>query len=146
MNGYYVVDLNSLKASLIQSKDQVFNTSDLANGNLALQREADQKAGAAGAASVDRRELIRNNHIAIYPNPVTEGTVRVYFNNQQQGQYRMQLLDVAGRVVNEERINIATKIQVEEMNVDEKLAKGMYMLKVLDSRKKALFADKILVQ
>ena len=58
----------------------------------------------------------------------------------------MQLLDIAGRVVNEERINIATKIQVEEMNVDEKLAKGMYMLKVLDSRKKALFADKILVQ
>jgi hypothetical protein len=144
--GYYSVDLQSLKATLIESKDKVFNTSDLANGNLALQQEADKKASAVSAAAVLSRDIVRNNNISVYPNPVTDGSFRLYFDNQRQGKYEVQLVDLAGRVVSAETISIGAKSQVEEIFVSTKLAKGMYMVKVVDGSRKALFADKILVQ
>jgi hypothetical protein len=146
VNAYYAVDINTLKATAIQSQGKVFNTSDLANGNFALQKEADQKAGAVSAAQVDRRDLVRNSNITMYPNPVTEGSVRLYFNNQQAGRYKLQLVDLAGRVLNEQVITIANKVQVEEMLLDPKFSRGMYMIKLLDGKKKALFSDKILLQ
>ena len=146
VNAYYTVDLNTLKSTAIPSQGQVFNTSDLANGNFALQKEADQKASAVSAAQVNRRDLIRNSNITMYPNPVTEGSVRLYFNNQQAGRYKLQLLDLAGRVLNEQMITIANKVQVEEMLLDPKFSRGMYMIKLLDGKKKALFSDKILIQ
>ncbi len=146
VNAYYTVDLNTLKATAIPSQGQVFNTSDLANGNFAFQKEADQKAAAVSAAQVNRRDLIRNSNITMYPNPVTEGMVRLYFNNQPAGRYKLQLLDLQGRVLNEQLVTIANKVQVEEMLLDPKFSRGMYMIKLLDGKKKALYADKILIQ
>jgi hypothetical protein len=146
VNGYYTVDLNTLKASLIPVKDQVYNTSDLANGNLALQKEADKKASAVAAASVGRREPTENANITVYPNPVTDRSVRLYFTNQQAGRYKVQLVDLAGRVLNEQMLTIANKVQVEEMQLDPKFARGLYIVKLLDGKKKALFTDKILIQ
>ena len=146
INAYYTVDLNSLKASPIQAAGQVFNTSDLANGNFALQKEADKKASGVSAAEINRRDLVRNSNVTIYPNPVTEGSVRLYFNNQQAGRYKIQLVDLAGRVLNEQIITIASRVQVEEMILDPKFARGVYLVKLVDGKRKALFADKILVQ
>jgi hypothetical protein len=144
--GYFEVDLSSLKASKIESKGQVFNTSDLANGNLALQDEADKKASAVNAAAVLKRELVRNENISVYPNPVTDGSFRLYFDNQRQGRYEIQVVDLTGRIVSSQPVTIGAKAQVEEMYVSKTLARGMYMVKVVDGRRKALFADKLLVQ
>ncbi len=146
VNAYYVVDMKTLKATLIESKEKVFNTSDLANGYLAFQKEADQKASAVSAATIDRRQLIRNLNVTVYPNPVTDGSFRLYFNNQQKGKYEVQIVDLAGRVVGTQSILIANKVQVEEMYLNNNLSRGVYMVKLVDGRKKALFADKILVQ
>lgn len=143
--GYFEVDLQSLKASRIESKSQVFNTSDMANGNLALQKEADRKASAVSAASVIGRGVVRDNNISVYPNPVTDGSFRLYFDNQRQGKYEIQLLDLTGRVINSQVISIGGKAQVEEMFVSKNLARGMYMVKVVNG-KKELFSDKLLVQ
>jgi hypothetical protein len=90
--------------------------------------------------------LIGNSNITIYPNPVTEGSVRLYFNGQQAGRYKVQLVDLAGRVLSEQMITIANKVQVEEMILDSKFARGVYMVKLVDGKRKALFADKIMVQ
>lgn len=144
--GYFEVDLASLKAVQIKSNAQVYNTSDMANGNLALQKEADKKASAVSAASVLSRNIIRNDNISVFPNPVTDGSFRLYFDNQRQGKYEIQLVDLTGRVINSQVISIGSKAQVEEMFVSSNLARGMYMVKVVDGRRKALFADKLLVQ
>jgi hypothetical protein len=144
--GYYKVDLSSLKATKIETKDKVFNTSDLANGNLALEKEANAKASAVSAAQLLRRDIVRNDNISVFPNPVTDGSFRLYFDNQRQGKYEIQLVDLTGRVVNSQPISIGAKAQVEEMFVSSNLARGMYMVKVVDGSRKALFADKILIQ
>jgi hypothetical protein len=146
-NGYFEVDLASLKATRIEARSgQVYNTSDMANGNLALQKEADKKASAVSAASVLRRDIVRNDNISVFPNPVTDGSFRLYFDNQRQGRYEIQVVDLTGRVINSQIVNIGAKAQVEEMYVSKNLARGMYMVKVVDGSRKALFADKLLVQ
>lgn len=144
--GYFEVDLQSLKATRINTNAQVFNTSDLANGNLALQKEANQKASAVSAAPVLRRDIIHNDNISAYPNPVTDGSFRLYFDNQRQGRYEIQLVDLTGRVVSTQPVSIASKVQVQEVILSSKLARGTYMVKVVDGSRRALFADKILVQ
>lgn len=144
--GYYTVDLQSLRAKKIAAKETVFNTSDLANGNLALQKEADQKASAVSAASLMKRDIVRNDKISVFPNPVTDGSFRVYFDNQEQGRYELQLVDLTGRVINTQAVNVGAKAQVEEMYVNKSLARGMYLVKVVDGNRKALFSDKILIQ
>ncbi|HYF31294.1 MAG TPA: T9SS type A sorting domain-containing protein [Chitinophagaceae bacterium] len=144
--GYYSVDLQSLKATKLESKEKVFNTSDLANANLALKKEADQKASAVSAAALLNRQIVRNDNISVYPNPVTDGTFRLYFDNQRQGKYEIQLLDLTGRVVSSQSITIGAKAQVEDMVVSSNLARGMYLVKVVDGRRKAMFSDKILIQ
>jgi hypothetical protein len=146
IEGYFEVDLASLKATAIPAGAKVFNTSDMANGNLALQKEANKKASAVSAAAVLKRDLVRNDHISVFPNPVTDGSFRLYFDNQRQGRYEVQLVDLTGRVINSQVINIGAKAQVEEMYVSKNLARGMYMVKVVDGNRKALFADKLLVQ
>jgi hypothetical protein len=144
--GYYKVDLQSLKATKIETKEKVFNTSDLANGNLAMEKEANAKASAVSAASLLRRDIVRNDNISVFPNPVTDGSFRLYFDNQRSGKYEIQLVDLTGRIVNSQSLSLGAKAQVEEMFVSSKLARGMYMVKVVDGSKKALFADKILIQ
>lgn len=144
--GYYKVDLQSLKATRIETKEKVSNISDLANANLALEKEANAKASAVSAASILRRDIVRNDNISVFPNPVTEGSFKLYFDNQRGGKYEIQLVDLTGRVVNSQPISIGAKTQVEEMFISSKLARGMYMVKVVDGSRKALFADKILIQ
>jgi hypothetical protein len=145
-NAYYTVDLNTLKATVITAKEKVFNTSDLANGNFALQKEADKKASAVAAAQVDRRDLIRNDHVSIYPNPVTEGNFRMYFKDQQLGKYEIQLVDLTGRIISSKAISIVNKTQVEDVNVNDNLSRGLYSVKLIGGNKRAQFADRILVQ
>lgn len=144
--GYYAVELESLKATKLESKDKVFNTSDLANGNLALQKEADKKASAVSAASILNRQIVRNDNISVYPNPVTTGNFRLYFDNQNQGKYEIQLVDLTGRVVSAQPVTIGAKSQVEEVVVSANMARGMYFVKVVDGKRKALFSDKVLIQ
>ena len=70
----------------------------------------------------------------------------MYFDNQRQGKYEIQLVDLTGRVISTQPVTIGVKAQVEEMVVSANLARGMYLVKVVDGRRKALFSDKILIQ
>ena len=141
--GYYRVDMNNWSASPIPpAVGKVFNTSDLANGNLAFANERQQQIVPAAM----RREIVANNRIAIFPNPVTEGLFRVSFDNYEHGRYEIQLVDIRGRILTQKSIAVGARGQVEEMNVTPQLSKGMYLVKVLNNKKKTVFADKIFVE
>jgi hypothetical protein len=46
--GYYEVDLKTWKATKVKGNGAVFNTSDLANGNIAFENETRRRANATG--------------------------------------------------------------------------------------------------
>jgi sugar lactone lactonase YvrE len=137
--GYYKVDMHSWQATRIDIKGTVFNASDLANGNLAF---ANDKT----TSPLINRAIIRNDKIALYPNPVATNQVYVSFNSKESGRYTIQLVDLAGKVISENKVQIGIGGQVVPVAVNNGLARGPYMLKVLSNSKKAVFTDKLIVE
>lgn len=140
-DGYFEVDMKSWKATKVNTNGKVFNASDLANGNIALQNE-----NRAETAPLFTRPLSANNRISLYPNPVAEGMFRVSFDNDELGRYDIQLVDITGRILLQKPVNIANRGQVVEVELKKAFAKGMYFVKVLGNTKKIVYSDKIIVE
>jgi hypothetical protein len=131
--------MHSWEATRIDIKGTVFNASDLANGNLAFAKDVP-------STPLINRALIRNEKIALYPNPVTTNLIYVSFNSKESGRYTIQLVDLNGKIISEKIAVIANGAQVVPVGVKSGLAKGPYMVKVLSNSKKAVFTDKLIVQ
>lgn len=154
-DGYYRFDLNTLQAERVSPEGAVFNASDLANGNLAFDKSKkdDQPAQETPKATAD--ELAKqkpgvegeglNKGIAVFPNPVTNGSINVSFADQPAGKYQVQFLDLAGKLITTQEVNINGKIQVSNFNLPQ-VAKGNYLIKVLSETNKVSVTNKILVQ
>ncbi|MBC7872341.1 MAG: hypothetical protein H7Y01_00005, partial [Ferruginibacter sp.] len=124
--GYYRFDLTTLQAEKVSASSNVFNASDLANGNLAFDKkkkdrkdeevkeETKQVVTETVAKTEQQEELTLRSGIAVYPNPVTNGVVRLSFSEQPAGRYQVQLLDISGRLVGAKEVNISSEAQVEE--------------------------------
>jgi hypothetical protein len=153
--GYYRFDLNNLQAEKISNGSPVFNASDLAGGALAFERKSreekfeEQPAGVPAVAANSRRltqEAVGEASVSIYPNPVTNGFVRLQFANQPQGRYQIQLMDVAGKLISSRAATINNKIQVEEFRLPKLLAGGNYLVKVVNEANAVSVTNKIVVQ
>lgn len=139
VDGYYEVDMKEWKGTLLPNKGQVYNASDLANGQLAF-----ESSRPAAVPAFITRETLRNDKIALYPNPVVKDIFRVSFNTEA-GRYDVQLVDLSGRLVVQKTVNVGHEGQVAEVTLPAKLSKGMYLVKVLDNSKKKVYADKLMV-
>lgn len=138
--GFYKVNVKDLSTSKINTTGQVFNASDLANGNLLFENS---KVGVAKLPSTD---IIENEHIALYPNPVISSQFKVIFNGQKPGKYAVALSDLQGRLIKHEQVNLKSLNQTENISLNKKPSNGMYLIKVLDANKQAVFSNKIVVE
>ena len=140
--GYFKIDISTLKAERQEAKNQP-NTSDLASGNLAFAKRK-KELGDASLKKIDFRQSNRN--VTVFPNPVTDNNFKVNFKNTDAGQYDVQLVELSGRIVFQKRVIVGMKSQTENMVVDRGLAKGVYMVKIVDRSKKLLSSGNILLQ
>jgi len=72
------------------------------------------------------REVGRTTGFMVYPNPSSD-MVNVEFNSENAAQYRMQLVDMAGRVVFSQNGESMTGINKFVLNLGE-MAAGVYLL------------------
>ena len=153
---YYRFDLNTLESEKIAASGPVYNASDLANDKLAFSKnKKDKKNNNPEIIKPQQEELTRrspvnesavNNGIAIYPNPVTNGLVKISFANQPAGRYSLELIDVTGKLIKTQEINIGNGMQVEEMRIPASVGRGSYLLKVTGINNKVSFTNKLVVQ
>jgi Secretion system C-terminal sorting domain len=158
--GYYRFDLNTLESEKVSGSNDVFNASDLANGILAFDKKKKDKeteepkdevkpvvtAENTTAKNTPADEVAAKNNIAVYPNPVTNGVVRLSFDNQPAGRYQVQLLDLSGRLIVAKEVNIINKVQTEELRLPELSVKGNYLIKIFSETNKVSVTNKIVVQ
>ena len=156
--GYYRFDLNTLQAEKVSSSANVFNASDLANGILAFDKKKKEKkedeTNPATAPEVtdaiakkgQPAETLLKNSISVYPNPVTNGVVRLSFAEQPTGRYQVQLLDISGRLITTKEVNINAESQIEEFRFPELSVKGNYLIRVSSEVNKVNVTNKIVVQ
>lgn len=135
VTAYYSVDPSTWEAVMVPSVDHVYNTSDLANNNFLYQTKLPEII-----------TPVAKEKIGLYPNPVRTNMFRVSFDNQQAGQYNVQLIDIAGRMIVDKSVSVSGSGQVSEVKVDPSLSRGMYVVKVLNHDKKEVFLKKIILQ
>ena len=143
--GYYKFSMKDFAATLIEGSDAVYNVSDLANGNLLYQKEAD---AAKTFAVVDYKPVIPvlTNEAHIFPNPITTSEFNIYFDGQTAGKYNVTITDLSGKPLMNRTITISAKTQIETVPLSRSFAKGMYMVKVTDANNEFIFTERIVVQ
>lgn len=157
--GYFRFDLNTLAAEKISGSADVFNASDLANGNLAFDKKKKEKKNKTEEPVATKpavpetltqkgepQEILTKNGIAIFPNPVTNGVVNLSFANQPAGRYQVQLLDMSGRLISSKEVNIGSDVQIESFKFPELSVSGTYLLKISSELNKVNVTSKIVVQ
>jgi hypothetical protein len=158
--GYFRFDLTTMQAEKVSSNETVFNASDLANGNLAFEKKKKEKKRAEVLEETTQeptvtdtkqnqspqQEILQKNSIAVYPNPVTNGFVKISFADQPAGKYQLQFMDIAGQMISSKDITINNSRQIEEFRLPEFVTKGNYLLKVINETNKISIVNKLTVQ
>jgi hypothetical protein len=84
--------------------------------------------------------------ISVYPNPVTNSLVKISFEDQPTGKYKVQLFDMSGKLITSQEVTVSNKAQIEELRIPEAITKGNYMIKVSNEANNISFNNKIVVQ
>lgn len=142
--GFYKFKITDLAAVKMEGSDKNFNASDLANGNLLYQKEADAKR-TFNMPSLAPMPTI-NTDARIFPNPVTASEFRVLFDGQKAGQYNIALTDLSGRAIMSRMVTVSVKLQTQTVQIPRATAKGMYLVKVTDAANQLVFTERIVVQ
>lgn len=140
-DAFYKINPADWSVTKIENKGGQLNVSDLASSNFLFET----KKNAGNTPAGDIREVY-NEKIIAYPNPVTDGFVRISFNKQPKGNYSIQLVDLMGRVLTGKQVTISANGQLETLNVEQSMAQGFYLLRIMDSNKKTILAKKLFVE
>jgi len=95
------------------------------------------------------RELVGffNPAIKIYPNPIMQGhAFTVGLNLKQTGSYTIQIINAAGSILLERKINILAKKHNELLVSSNTWSSGIYYLRVIDAKGKHIETSKMVVQ
>ena len=138
--GLYKINMKDLLATKLASVGQVFTASDLASPYL-----LGQSRRMTGSAVLSSPEIIGNNFITIYPNPVNNGQIKIGFEKMRTGNYKVALTDLQGRLIENKNLSIKYSGQVEDFKFQTKPIRGMYLIKVTNSNQEAIYTDKILI-
>ena len=137
--GYFRVDMNTWEAVKLTGENKTAGVSDLASSHFAFQK----KIPLVPVVFSDMAK--QQSHVSVYPNPVTEATFRISFDNKETGRYMVQLMDVNGRLAMQKTINLVYRNQVTEIEMPVSFSKGIYMVKILKADGKAVFTNRMLV-
>lgn len=138
---YFKVNISSLQANPIKKTGttKIYNSSDLANGNLLYQNKTIKN-------TVFAEEVLGNRAVSVYPNPVSNKTFKVQFEKVPAGRYHLQLTDALGKTVLVRSLNIGTTGQVETIQLAKAAAAGVYMIKLTGTRSEVVYNNKIVVK
>jgi hypothetical protein len=153
--GYYRFDLTTMQAEKVSTPESVYNASDLANERLAFAKKKKDKKNAEEPkqpATEDvtkkspAKDAIGSNGISVYPNPVTNGLVKISFADQPAGKYSVELIDITGKLIQSKEININSSMHVEEVRIPRSVSGGSYLLKITGVNNNVSVTNKLVVQ
>jgi hypothetical protein len=153
--GYFRFDLTTMQAEKVSTTATVFNASDLANERLAFAKKKKDRKNAEEpkqevAEELTKKSLLQNaiinNGISVYPNPVTNGLVKISFADQPIGKYSVELIDITGKLIQSKEINVRGSMHIEEVRIPRSVSGGNYLLKINGANNNVSFTNKLVVQ
>ncbi|CAN5721162.1 hypothetical protein BH11BAC4_BH11BAC4_21640 [soil metagenome] len=149
--GYYKFNLEKLQAEKFSTPNSVYNAADLANATLVKADERKDDAVKPITEIASAEKIIPpgtegKEKIAVYPNPVTTGSVKINFTDYLAGNYELQLIDLTGKVISTQALLINNKTQVYEYKLPGQLANGAYLLKIVGSNNRIVNTEKLIIE
>jgi hypothetical protein len=101
-----------------------------------------QKVEQAGKELLPVKQDVR-----IYPNPVMPGNAfNINLNLDKTGEYKLELMDAAGRVVHVRILQIAQNTQVVNVPTQSSWSHGIYWIRITNATDKKVYQAKLLLQ
>lgn len=141
----FTVDAKSLVATPYTIAGTVWQTADLANGNL-LESGVRAKGSVIELISRTDQPNSGDGKINIFPNPITNNQFVIQFNQLEAGNYSIQVTDIMGRQVVQQAVTINGDNQAQSIKLNSATSKGVYLVKVTDQSRKAVYSSKVSVQ
>jgi type IX secretion system substrate protein len=140
--GWFEVDPKTWTATEYKAPNGIFLTSDLANSNIMTTK----KNATTELPPLTQRATLLNDHIQVFPNPVSNFQFTVQFSKLAKGDYTVEVTDISGKQVTMRKVNVDGVEQTENFTLAKTTAQGIYMVKVTDWNNKSLFNQKLFVQ
>lgn len=139
-DAYFSVDPKNWTASEVKTRHDVFETADLANSNILFTRSS------SGTDLFPGKSADYSNRIRVFPNPVMDDHLSVQFNNLFPGLYTIQLADLLGNKVFEQKAVINNLSQTELLHLPGTIFQGFYTVRILDDRNNVVSTQKLIVE
>lgn len=138
--GYYLLDMSTLKAEPLAGNGNVYGASDLTSSGLLYENRS---KGIAAVTPVQTLET--NPGISIWPNPATGGQFNLAFKNIPKGAYTIQLVDLKGQLRGSKSVKIEGEVQNTNFQYDGNVLTGVYLVKIIGLNGKVHSTHKIVV-
>jgi peptidoglycan hydrolase-like protein with peptidoglycan-binding domain len=139
-DAYFIVDPKTWNALPSPPNHPIYASADLANSNVLLTKTK------ASAVFLLSRSLDKPGKIRVFPNPVLFDEVNIQFNELPPGNYTIQLANVLGRKVIEQKVIITGHNQNEIMRIPGFTAQGFYYIRILNDKNIEVGTQKLAVE
>ncbi len=145
----YKVNWASMEASPAgENIAGIGNISDMASTNLLFQQNGKKQTNEVNFGSQTVVTTEDNlPAISVYPNPISHGRFQLKLANmQEKGEYRMSIIDMAGKAILENKLTITGKSSTQTFNFPARQPKGVYVLQLSDAFNRSVFSQQLIVE
>jgi hypothetical protein len=87
------------------------------------------------------------NSVKLFPNPVIAGnSINALLRLEERGQYHVELIDAAGRVVWMKKLNIDATPYNLAIPTQSTMSRGLYFLRISGKRSQKIYTGKLTIQ
>jgi Secretion system C-terminal sorting domain len=138
-DAYFAIDPETWHATPALSTREVFETADLANSNALYTHSPNSNL------FISKNPGYQNS-FRVFPNPVMNDEVSVQFTALPAGHYTIQLADLFGTKVIEQKAVISVTGQTEILHISGSSAQGFYYVRILDEKNNLVGTEKLIVE
>ena len=118
----------------------IYSCSDLANSNVLHTKKP------TSPALFFYKPLSKSSNIRLFPNPVLYDEVNVIFDKIPPGNYTIQLANVFGSKVMQQKVTITNNRQTATIHLPGLLSKAFYYVCILNEKNEVVGIDKLVIE
>lgn len=136
----FIVDHKTWQASPSPAIQHLYGIADLASSNVLPIKKSNPSVMLFG------KPLLKSGHVKVYPNPVLFDEVNIQFNDLPTGRYLIELTDLLGRKVIQQKVSLTRQRQTELIQIPTITAQAFYYIRILNEKNALVSTHKLAVE
>lgn len=136
----FIVDHKTWQASPSPAIQDLYGIADLASSNVLPIKKSSPSVILFG------NPLRKTGNIKVYPNPVLFDEVNVQFDDLPAGKYLIELTDLLGRKVIQQKVKLTGQRQTEQIQIPTITAQAFYYIRILNERNALVSTHQLAVE